>query len=97
MERQKAVGLISKTTMTSVELRGEEITDLPRRSQLNTQLKQRRKESLEKKKQACRDSNPDRSFPPAPPHLHSFLFRPWFSYRAAESRSFRTTHTKKYR
>ena len=38
------------TTMTSVELRGEEITDLPRRSsQLNTQLKQRRKESLEKK------------------------------------------------
>ena len=37
--------------MTSVELRGEEIIDLPRRSlQLNTQLKLLGKERLEKKK-----------------------------------------------
>ena len=32
VERQNAVGLISKTTMTSVDLRDKEITDLPRRS-----------------------------------------------------------------
>ena len=67
--------------MTSVELRGEEITDVPKRSsQLNTQLKYLRKESLEKKKkQACRDSNPGPAFPPpgsAFARLNLLLFEP---------------------
>ena len=71
--------------MTFVELRGEEITDVPRRSsQLNTQLKHLRKESLEKKKTGLPG------------------FKPWpclspsrFSFRAAESLTFRTTREKK--
>ena len=65
--------------MTSVELRGEEITDLPRRSsQLNTQLKWLRKESLEKNRlvgiQTLALPFPLPPRPPSPPPCIVFFF-----------------------
>ena len=59
VERQNAVGLISKTAIT-FELRDKEITDLTRRSSQfkSMQLIPLREKKNVKKKLACRDSKP---------------------------------------
>ena len=60
VERQNAVGLISKTAIT-FELRDKEITDLPRRSSQFKSIQLiplREEKKMLKKRLACRDSKP---------------------------------------